>query len=179
MDSEHIAAAMRRAERILARRPEVGMSDDSVATARWEGGLRIRTSHAEGHAVETDMPVELGGSGERVSPGWLMRAGLAACLATSIALQAAARGVVLTHLNVRATSKSDLRGLLGMPDDTGVLVGSGPRDVELRVQIAAASIPAAEVREIVAEAHRCAPVSAALAEAAPVHLVVDVQEPAI
>ena len=34
---------------------------------------RVTTSHDGGTRVDTDMPRELGGSGERVSPGWLFR----------------------------------------------------------------------------------------------------------
>ena len=170
MNVEDIAAAIKRAERILERRPEVGLSEDSIATVHWEGGLRMRASHAEGHAVGTDMPTELGGCGNHVSPGWLLRAGLASCLATSIAMLAASRGVVLARLDVRASSRSDLRGLIGMREVSGAAVDPRPQDVELQVNVAAEEVSAGELREIVAEAHRRAPMSAALAAAIPVRL---------
>jgi uncharacterized OsmC-like protein len=60
------------------------------------------------------MPSEVGGSGDQVTPGWLFRAGLASCAATRIAMAAAAEGIELATLEVRASSRSDTRGLLGM-----------------------------------------------------------------
>ena len=75
----------------------MGMHDDAPATARWRGGTRVVTSHANGIEIPTDMPGELGGSGDRVTPGWLFRAGLASCAATRIAMGAAAEGIELTR----------------------------------------------------------------------------------
>jgi len=82
MASQEIAAAMQRVESVLTRRPEVGLRGDAPATARWESGTRVASSHANGTQLLTDMPTELGGSGDQISPGWLFRAGLASCLAT-------------------------------------------------------------------------------------------------
>ena len=65
------------------------------------------------------MPGELGGTGDRVTPGWLFRAGLASCATTSIVLTAAAEGIELATLEVWVGSRSDARGLLGMTDDAG------------------------------------------------------------
>ena len=62
----------------------------------------------------TDMPAELGGAGDQVTPGWLFRAGMAACATTSIVLMAAADGIELAALEVRVDSHSDVRGLPGM-----------------------------------------------------------------
>jgi len=114
MASPEIAAAMRRFESVLKRRPEVGLHDDALATARWESGTRVVSSHANGIHLSTDMPTELGGSGDQVTPGWLFRAGLASCLATRIAMGAAAAGFELAMLEVLASSRSDARGMLGM-----------------------------------------------------------------
>jgi len=68
----------------LPARP--GLLPDRPATARWERGTRVVASHANGAQMATDMPNELGGTGDGVTPGWLFRAGLASCAATSIAL---------------------------------------------------------------------------------------------
>ena len=97
MSMQDIAAAMQRAEAALQRRPDIGLHDDAPATARWEGGTRVVSSHANGTQMPTDMPGELGGSGDRVTPGWLFRAGLASCAATSIAMAAAAEGIELAR----------------------------------------------------------------------------------
>src|ERR1700691_4782836 len=133
MAIQDVAGAMQRVEAVLKRRPEVGIHDDAPAPAHGEGGTRVVASHANGAQVLTDMPAELGGSGDQITPGWLFRAGLASCLATCIAMDAAAEGIELTALEVLATSSSDLRGIFGMVYGTGAPVGAGPRDIQIRV----------------------------------------------
>src|SRR3984885_2005796 len=117
--SQKIAAAMQRVGSVLRRRPEVGLHEDAPATARWERGARVVSSHANGAQLVTDMPTELGGGGDQVTPGWLFRAGLASCFATRIAMGAAAAGIELAMLEVSAGSRSDLRVLFGMADVSG------------------------------------------------------------
>ena len=102
---QNIAAAMQRVESVLHRRPQAALHDDAPATARWQSGTRVVASHADGTQLVTDMPSELGGSGNQVTPGWLFRAGLASCAATRIAMGAAAAGIELTMLEVRASSR--------------------------------------------------------------------------
>jgi uncharacterized OsmC-like protein len=174
MASQEIAAAMQRVEAVLRRRPEAGLHDDAPAVARWQGGTRVVSSHSNGTRLLTDMPTELGGSGDQVTPGWLVRAGLASCLATRIALGAAAAGFELAMLEVSAGSRSDARGLFGMPEASGARVGAGPRDVRLFVRIAAAGVPPERLRILVEESDRCSPVSAALRDAVPITLCIDV-----
>jgi uncharacterized OsmC-like protein len=122
----------------------------------------------------TDMPTELGGSGNEVTPGWLFRAGLASCLATCIAMGAATEGIELTTLEVLAASRSDLRGLLGIADNAGARVGAGPNEIQLRVRISAAGASAERLRLLVEESNRCSPVSAAARDAVPVDLRIEV-----
>jgi uncharacterized OsmC-like protein len=174
MSTQDIAAALQRVGAVLRRRPEVGIHDDAPASARWEGGTRVATSIADGTRILTDLPSELGGSGDQVTPGWLLRAGLASCLATRIALGAAAEGIALTALDVSVSSRSDVRGLLGIQDNTGMPVGAGPSEVQLRVRISAAGVPAERLRLLVEESDRCSPVSAALRSAVPAALRVEV-----
>jgi uncharacterized OsmC-like protein len=174
MTIEDIAAAVQRVESVLRRRPTTGIHDDAPATAHWQTGLRVVACHANGTQMLTDMPTEIGGSGEKVTPGWLFRAGLASCLATCIALDAAAAGIELTTLEVLATSRSDLRGLLGMMDSTGVAVGAGPTGIQLRVRISAAGFSAERLRLLVEDSNRCSPVSAGVREAVPIALQIEV-----
>lgn len=174
MTAQDIAAAMRRVEGILQRRPDVGMHAEAPASARWEGGTRIVASHANGTQMATDMPSELGGGGNEVTPGWLFRAGFASCAATCIAMGAAARGIELASLEVVAKSRSDLRGLLGMTDTEGARVNAGPRDVELVVRIAAPGVPQERLRALVQESYRCSPISNAVASGVPVDLSIDI-----
>ena len=174
MATQDIAAAMQRVEAVLRRHPEVGLRDDAPATARWESGTRVATSHANGTQMLTDMPNTLGGSGDQVSPGWLFRAGLASCAATRIAMGAAAEGIELATLEVLASSRSDTRGLLGMADADGKPVQAGPRSVQLLVRIGAHGIAPERLRALVEESCRCSPVPDALQNAVPIDLRIDV-----
>lgn len=170
---QEIAAALQRVETVLQRKPEAGLHDDAPATARWAGGTRVVATHANGTELQTDMPAELGGSGDRVTPGWLFRAGLAGCGATTIALRAAAEGIALDALEVRASSRSDTRGLLGLADADGAPVPAGPCDLRLHVRIAAAGVAPERLRTLVQSALRCAPISGVVASANDVALDID------
>ena len=174
MASQEIAAAMQRVEAVLKRRPEAGLHDDAPAIARWQSGTRVVSSHSNGTRLVTDMPTELGGSGDQVTPGWLVRAGLASCLATRIAMGAAAAGFELAMLEVSASSRSDARGIFGMPEASGAPVGAGPRDVQVFVRIAAAGVSPERLRILIEESDRCSPVSAALRDVVPITLRIDV-----
>src|SRR5947209_4993929 len=74
-------------------------------------------------AVTTDMPHSVGGGASAPTPAWLMRAALASCDATLVAMEAARDGVELTDLKVTVESESDFRGVLGVDDS----VHAGPR----------------------------------------------------
>lgn len=174
MTMQEIAAAMERAQTVLARRPDMGLHDDMPGMARWQGGLSTLVSHVNGAQMVTDMPAELGGSGEYVSPGWLVRAGLAACTLTAIAMVAAAEGITLHSLEVRTDSRSDARGLLRLAGDDGKPCYPGPQDVRMVVRIAAASVSAERLRALVDTAQRCSPMGAAIEQAVPVALQVEV-----
>lgn len=174
MAQQDIAAAIRRVEAVLTRRPEAGMHDDAPASARWMGGTRIVASHANGTQVASDMPTELGGTGDKVTPGWLFRAGLAACAATSIAYVAVSQGIELASLDVRAGSRSDTRGMLGMPGADGEPVYPGPSDMQLVVTISAKDVPAARLRALVDEGLRRSPIPSVLPQVTPLAVHVEV-----
>jgi uncharacterized OsmC-like protein len=174
MSAEYVADALQRVDTVLRRRPDMGLHDDSPAMASWCGSTRIVTGNGQGIAISTDMPTELGGTGDQVTPGWLMRAGLAACTATRIAMGAAAAGIELTKLELCARSRSDTRGLLGMTETDGTRVGAGPHDVQLHVTIAARDVPAEKLRALVEESYRCSPVPCAIQEETPVGLHIEV-----
>ena len=174
MTTQNITSAMQRVEAVFRRRPEAAVHDDAPAIAHWTGGTRVVARHADGMQVATDMPKEFGGSGDQVTPGWLFRAGLASCAATSITMAAAAKGITLTVLQVHAGSKSDARGLLGMAEPDGEPVYAGPFDVELRVRIAADDATPASLRAMVECCLRHSPIPSALTHATPVALHVEV-----
>lgn len=170
----HLAAALQRVQRVLRRRPEAGMEDDSTASARWQGGARVACSDASGVRIETDMPPAIGGTAGQVSPGWLLRAGLASCAATRIAMACAEEGVGLESLEVLAQSRSDARGLLGMTNEVGQAVDPGPVDVQLSVTISTRGAGDEQVRALVERAVRCSPVTSALQDTTPVSITIAV-----
>jgi hypothetical protein len=173
MSLQDIATAMARVRHVLTRRPDMAMHDDSPATARWHGDMRNVVSHENGTAIETDMAEEVGGSGDRVTPGWLFRAGLASCAVTSIAMRAAAEGIALTELEAHVESRTDLRGLLDMPGADGAQVHAGPAEMHLRVRIAADGLGARELEALVTRGCRCSPVPSAVATLTPLAIHVD------
>ena len=176
MATQDIAAALRRAQSVLQRRPGAALHDDAAATAHWQRGTRVIATHDGGKQFLTDMPVELGGSGDEVSPGWLLRAGFASCTATCIAMAAAAEGIELLALEVQAHSRSDTRGLLGLPDAAGEPVYAGPRDVQLSVKISAHGVSAQRLRALAERSYLRSPMARALLDAVPVTLRIEVAD---
>jgi uncharacterized OsmC-like protein len=129
---------------------------------------------ASGKDVVTDMPVVLGGDGGAPTPGWLLRTALASCAVTRIAMEAASRGIALQTLEAHATSRSDLRGLVGVPEADGRRVTAGPLDLDLHVRIGAPGVEAGLLRALVEATRGCSPVMAALEQPLPVGLHVEV-----
>jgi uncharacterized OsmC-like protein len=173
-----IATAWRRVERALRRRPDTGLHADAPAKAHWTGGTKVVSTHANGAEFLTDMPAELGGDGTGVTPGWLLRAGLASCAATRIAMTAAVEGIELRTLEVIASSHSDVRGLLGMTDADGKRITAGPRDVQLYVRISATDGASAQrLRALVERSNACSPVSCAMQDPIAIELHVECEDP--
>lgn len=175
MAVEELASALERVVTVLHRRPDLGLHDDAPATVTWNGGLRLTAQHANGKHMLTDMPQELGGTGDQVSPGWLLRAGLASCTATCIAMLAAREGIELTQLELRASSRSDTRGILGIKDAHGEAISAGPRDMELQVRIGAMNAPSEQLRDLVQRAFACSPVPCAIAQPIEIALNIEAQ----
>ncbi|WP_439519321.1 OsmC family protein [Hydrogenophaga sp.] len=169
-----LAQALQRVQTVLERRPDTGLHDDAPASVRWSGGTRMLASHANGTVLPTDMPAELGGTGDQVTPGWLFRAGLASCAATSITMAAAAQGIELTLLEVKASSRSDTRGLLGMADADGQPVYAGPGDVALAVRIAAPGASPERLCELVQTGVQCSPIPSAVRTITPLALDIEI-----
>lgn len=173
MAAQDIAQALQRTESVLQRKPSLGLHEDAPATARWDGDLRAVATHANGTALTTDMPPELGGGGQRVTPGWLFRAGIACCVTTRIAMAAAAEGIELRALEVVVSSHSDARGIFGMTGTDGTPVPAGPRELHLTVRIAAPGVSAERLRDMCETSNRCSPMSHAVQAAVPMVLHVE------
>ena len=138
------------------------MDKDSAATAVLEQGLRFRVQGPDGDLV-TDMAPSLGGGGSAPSPGWTLRAALASCDASMVAIVAKEAGVELTRLEVTVTSESDWRGVLGT-DDTAP---AGPLNMTTRIELAAENATDDELHAIVTRAERRSPVRDAIARVVP------------
>lgn len=177
MTATRIAGALARVEAALRQHPALGLHDESAAVTRWQGGTKfITTPPGGGVELVTDMPEQMGGNAEGVTPGWPVRAGLASCVATVIALHAAAEGIELTSLEVTVGARSDLRGVFGMASEHGNTVSAAPTEVRLDVRIAAPGVSRDRLRALVERANRCSPASSALREAVPLSLRVEVAD---
>lgn len=174
MTVEQIAASIDRVVSALRRKPHAGLHDDTPATVRWAGGLRTVARTAAGAEVTTDMPAAIGGDDSAPTPGWLLRAALASCAVTTIAMHAASRGIALQTLEAHATSRSDLRGWVGVAEPDGRVVPAGPLAMDLHVRIAAPGVDASLLRALVEATPGCSPVTCALEQPLAVGLHIEV-----
>ncbi|MCR4282447.1 MAG: OsmC family protein, partial [Bauldia sp.] len=138
------------------------------AVAILQDGLRCRTQAPNGDVIATDMPKAVGGEGSAPSPGWLLRAALASCDATMIAMRAAMEGISLTSLEVAVDSDSDDRGLVGADDATP----AGPLRVRVHVR-ATSDAPADSFRKVVDWAERHSPVGDAIRRSVPTSVTIE------
>src|SRR5512144_648562 len=127
---ESIRSAIETASGHLREHPEAALGTDAAATAVCEEGLRFRVDGPNGEVI-TDMSESVGGGATAPTPGWLLRAALAACDATTVAMEAARDGIELTDLAVSVESETDFRGVLGVDDS----LDAGPRSVRVRIEL--------------------------------------------
>ena len=116
------------------------------------------------------MVASVGGTGTAPSPGWLLRAAEASCVATLIAMRSAMLGVALDSVEVTVDSESDDRGLLGMDD----AVPAGPLSGRVAVRIAGDGVDTATLEEIARWGVKHCPVCDAVERAVPIETVVEV-----
>ncbi len=169
MSNVHIAESISRVVEYLSANPDEARGTGTDATATVDG-LRATVANPDGTVVVTDMPKAVGGGGTAPSPGWLLRAALASCDATVIAMRAASVGVTLDVLEVTATLDFDDHGLFGMDADTP----AGPLSATITVRIGASGVDRRMIEDIVqwsAEEH--SPVGDALARAVPSRIVIE------
>jgi uncharacterized OsmC-like protein len=145
MSDTRVREAIEKTGHFLAQNPEKSRSKSPPAMAALLDGLRCEVRGPAGELLQTDMPPGVGGSASAPNPGWLMRAALASCNATCIAMRAARLGVALTRLEVTVTSESDVRGMLGVDES----IPAGLQDMCVQVRIAAADCPADKLEEMV------------------------------
>lgn len=144
MGGDRIRQAIESATGYLREHPSEARSTDSMASATLVDGLVVRVVGPRGETVTTDMVPSVGGTETGPSPGWLLRAAEASCVATLIAMRAAMLGIKLGALEVSVDSESDDRGLLGIDD----AVPAGPLSSRVKVRLAADGVEAAALQEI-------------------------------
>ncbi len=153
---------MAKATAYLAARPDEARSTDSLATAVLQSGLVVTVNGPNGMSLHTDMPKSVGGTDTGPSPGWLLRAAQASCLATLIAMRAAQQGLDPGRIEVIVDSESDDRGILGIDD----AVPAGPLSSRARVRIEG-NLPGKEREALVRWAGVHCPVQDAVRRAVP------------
>jgi uncharacterized OsmC-like protein len=168
MAVEKIRSAIDELGRSLAGTPGK-TGQDSTATATLKDGLHFQVVGPRGE-VHTDMPAAVGGAASAFPPGWLLRAGLASCTGSVIAMRAASLGVKLDTLEITVTSESDIRGMIGLDQK----ISAGLRGLRTQVKIGAANASADQLREIVRWGEEHSPVASTLREAPGSRLEIDV-----
>ena len=114
------------------------------------------------------MPASVGGDGSGASPGWLLRAAQASCVATLVTMRAAQLGITLDSIEVTVNSESDDRGILGLDDQTP----AGPLSGRIAVTLAATGVDDARLDAIARWGIEHCPVVDALVRSVPVAIEV-------
>jgi uncharacterized OsmC-like protein len=154
MSTEAIRTALQGAIDYLTEHREDAKATDSFATATIEEGLRCEVHGTDGAQIHTDMVTSVGGGNTAPSPGWILRAATASCVATLIAMKAALENIELGKVEVTVDSESDDLGILGIDDG----VPAGPLSVTVRVKLGAKGQDPDELRSLVEWAHDHCPV---------------------
>ena len=153
----------------LTEHPDEAQYTDSVARATLSEALRVDVEGADGERIATDMPPSIGGVGEQPSPGWLLRAAIASCVASTVGMEAAQAGVDLGSLEVEVDSESDDRGILGIDGETP----AGPLSASVRIRATAEGMAPEALTEIIDRGTRRCPVFDATQRA--VEVTIDIQ----
>lgn len=159
---EAIRSAVEKVVRLYEQQPDAGRERDSSATAVRDGALRFRVSGPHGEVV-TDAAESVGGGASAPSPAWYLRAALAACDASVIAIEAARDGISLSRLEVSVSSETDFRGTLAVDDS----VPAGPLAVHVRVLVASDDADADALRALVERSEALSVVGDAVSRAVP------------
>jgi uncharacterized OsmC-like protein len=157
-----IADAVAAASAYLSEHPDEARYRDSAATARVTSGLAVAVSGPGGESLSTDMPKAIGGGSTVPSPGWYLRAAAASCVASLIAIRAAALGLTVGAIEVTVDSESDDRGILGL--DEAIPAGA----LSVKVEASVAGVEDDARRDLVDWAVAHCPVTDTIARAVPV-----------
>lgn len=170
MSEINVREAIEKISKVFSEQPEKARSKNAPATASLQQGLQFLVTGPSDEKLQTDMPPALGGAGTAPNPGWLLRASLASCNATVIAMRAAQLGVTLSTLEVTVQSDSDSRGLLGVDDR----VSAGLLSLRTQVKIGAEGATPEQLKAIVQWAEAHSPVGCTIRQAPPSALDVEI-----
>ena len=161
--------ALERAQRVFLEKPAAARKAGAIATAVWRNGLFCEITGPASEKAMMDMPEPMGGNGSGPSPGWLLRASMASCAATSIAMRAAMLGIELRQLEVSVKSESDARGLVGIPNAPTAF-----GDMRMSIRISADGVEESQLCDLAMWAVDHSPVSCTLRDSPPVTLDISV-----
>jgi uncharacterized OsmC-like protein len=161
--------ALERARRLFLERPSAARKPNATAKAVWQEGLQFVTTGPAGENVRTDMPEPLGGTGAGTNPGWLLRAAMASCTATGLAMRAAMRGIELTSLEVSVDSELDARGMVGIDGVPLTLA-----NLRMTIKLGADNVPESQLRELAEWAAMESTVNKTLRDGPPVAIDISV-----
>ena len=170
MSAQKIFDAMERLSASIAADPARAKSKNAPATARLREGLQCEVTGPYNERFFTDMPPAMGGAASGPNPGWLLRAALASCTTTVIAMRAAKLGVAIESLEVTVETDSDVRGILGTDDK----ISARHAAMRMKVRIGAPGHSPQALRELVEWAEAHSPVSCTVRQAPACSLEVEV-----
>ena len=142
MNTQDIGSAIRKVEKYIETR--TGPEPDTPARAVVVDGLKCCIHSPNGKSVSTDMPQSVGGTDTCNSPGWLLRAAIASCDATLLAMRAARQGIELDSIEVTVDAMSDGRGMFL---DEGISPGSS--EIRIQFDVRAQNATREQIEELV------------------------------
>jgi uncharacterized OsmC-like protein len=163
-----IADAISSASTYLTEHPQEAHYRDSHARARLVSGLVVEVTGPSGERLTTDMPTGIGGTATAPSPGWFLRAATASCVASLIAIRAAATAVTVRSVDIEVDSESDDRGILGLDP----AIPAGALSAKIVVSIDAPDLDRSAVEALAHWAIEHCPVSDTISRAVPVSVEV-------
>jgi len=163
-----IAEKVARASDYLTEHPDEARYRDSMAVAHAGENLLVTVTGPGGESVTTDMPTGIGGTATAPSPGWLLRAAAASCVASLVVIRAAATGIVLRGVDVEVDSESDDRGILGLD----AAIPAGALSMRVAVAIDAPGTDPGSRQDLARWAVDHCPVTEGIGRAVPVEVVI-------
>jgi len=167
MSNSRVRESLERLHRVFLERPAAAKKSNPPASATRQNGLRCEVTGPHGERVITDMPPAMGGDASGPNPGWLLRASMASCTATSIAMRAARLGITLRSLKVTVHSETDARGMTGIDG-----VSTALSSLRMSIEIGAENVPDQQLRDLAEIAETQSTVNCTLRERPPLAIEV-------